>query len=379
MRHIKMGRNGNRRQDSEAQGPDASPWGKDPMNSRERELAVIRHELPDRVPVDAIAVENQCEIAQHLHIDEADVLEALGLDGRIVSASFSGRQREPDNGIPVTEWGTPSVAHYGTNRFYPLSGVGSLAAIEEYPWPNPSDYDFASAGSRAQEVGTRYAVRGPYWYPLFCRVCDLVGMEEAMIMMMLEPLWFDAILEHIFFHTAEFCQRLLATCGDAMPILCLGDDFATQRGMMVSPEQWRRFLKPRYARLFEIGKRAGKYVWFHSCGDITAVLPDLIDIGIDVWETVQLHTLPMSAEQLKREYGKHITFFGAVNTQRLPFVTPEEIRAETTRCIEVLGEGGGYICGPDHHVKPDVPPENAIALFEAAKAFRRHGYTRCSQ
>ncbi len=144
---------------------------------------------------------------------------------------------------------------------------------------------------------------------------------------------------------------------------------------MISPEHWRRFLKPKFAELFDLGKRAGKFVWFHSCGDITEVLPDLIDIGMDVWETVQLHTLPISPEELKRDYGKHITFFGAINTQRLPFATPPEVTEEVKRCIEALGKDGGYICGPDHHIKPDVPPENAVALFAAAGAFRHAGYT----
>ena len=103
-----------------------------------------------------------------------------------------------------------------------------------------------------------------------------------------------------------------------------------------------------------------------SCGNITQVLPDLIDIGMDVWETVQLHTLPMSPKQLKREYGRHITFFGGINTQRLPFATPEEVRSEVLECIKILGRDSGYICGPDHHIKPDVSLENTVALFDAA-------------
>jgi uroporphyrinogen decarboxylase len=127
--------------------------------------------------------------------------------------------------------------------------------------------------------------------------------------------------------------------------------------------------------LFALGKSRGKYVWFHSCGDITAVLPDLIDIGMDVWETVQLHTLPVDARTLKREYGRHLTFFGAISTQRLPFATPDAVRSEVVRCIDALGEGGGYICGPDHHIKPDVPPANTIALFEAVRSYRRPGWT----
>jgi uroporphyrinogen decarboxylase len=119
-----------------------------------------------------------------------------------------------------------------------------------------------------------------------------------------------------------------------------------------------------------MAKSRGKHVWFHSCGDITSVLPDLIDIGMDVWETVQLHALPMSAEQLKRNYGKDITFFGGINTQRLPFVTPEQVRAEVIAAIDVLGKGGGYICGPDHHVKPDVSAANTVALFNTAVSYR---------
>ncbi len=117
-------------------------------------------------------------------------------------------------------------------------------------------------------------------------------------------------------------------------------------------------------------------MWFHSCGDVTAILPDLVDIGVDVWETVQLHALPISAVHLKREYGRHIAFFGGVNTQRLPWASPADVAGEVQRCIETLGEGGGYICGPDHHVKPDVSAAATLALFDTATGFRRPGYTR---
>jgi uroporphyrinogen decarboxylase len=146
--------------------------------------------------------------------------------------------------------------------------------------------------------------------------------------------------------------------------------------MMFSPELWRRFFKPRYARLFEAAKSAGKYVWFHSCGDITAILPDLLDIGMDIWETVQLHTLPIPPERLKGDFGRRLTFFGGVNTQRLPFMTPTEVTAEVERCVRLLGKGGGYIRGPDHHVKPDVSPDNTVALFRAAREFREPEYTQ---
>ncbi len=370
------------------------------MNARDRQLAAIRHEVPDRIPVDAIAVETQAEIGDWLGIKHDEVLDRLGIDGRVILAPYVGTPDRPvdglaefparaecvylapyfdhDPGAPpaMTEWGTPWVPHYGTHRYFPFSETSSIAQVEAHPWPGPDDYDYAWAARMARQFAPHYAIRGPYWKPLLCQVFDLFGTEETMAIMLTNARLFEAVLQHVFVFTAEYVRRLVEALGDDLHILCLGDDFATQRGMMISPQLWHRFLKPRYAQLFDIGKRAGKFVWFHACGDITAILPDLIDIGMDVWETVQLHTLPISPQRLKREYGHHLTFFGAINTQRLPFMTPEQVRAEVNQCIEALGEGGGYICGPDHHIKPDVPHANAVALFDAARAFRRAGYTR---
>jgi len=348
------------------------------MTPRERELAAIRHELPDRIPVDRICIEPIDAIAAHLGVGPEAVEAELGIDGRVVCPCFTGETAAPPAGEPLDGWGSPAQQDYGTSHAYPLARAATVGEVERHPWPDPARYDYAGAARAAGGLGATYAVRGPYWQPLFCRACSLFGQEEAMTKMLLAPAVFEAALEKTLEHTGALCERLLAACGDAMPILCLGDDFATQRGLMISPEHWRRLLKPRLAQLFAIGKRMGKVVWFHSCGDITAVLPDLIDIGMDVWETVQLHALPLAPDALKREFGRHVTFCGGVNTQRLPFATPEEVRAEAVRCIERLGEGGGYICGPDHHIKPDVPPANAVALFEAATAFRRAGYTRGS-
>jgi uroporphyrinogen decarboxylase len=370
------------------------------MNSRDRQLATLRHEIPDRISVDAIAIETQFEIADSLGIEPETVLDRLGTDGRVILAPYVGSPDHPIDGAaeftaraecvylvpfldhkpgPVpefTEWGTPNVPHYATHRYFPLTADHSVADIEAYPWPNADHYDYAWAARMAHRFAPHYAIRGPYWKPILNQVMDLFGAEETLIVMMLNPLLFEAALEHVFDFTCNYVHRLLNALGDDLHILYLADDFATQRGMMLDPKLWRRFLKPRYARLFEIGKRVGKFVWFHSCGDITAVLPDLIDIGIDVWETVQLHTLPVAPEKLKQEYGKHITFFGAVSTQRLPFMTPHEVQTEVIRCIEALGKNGGYICGPDHHIKPDVPHANAVALFDTATAFRRAGYTQ---
>ena len=337
------------------------------MTPRDRQLASIRRQRTDRISLDCICIEIVPQIAEYLGIEQGEVLDALGIDGRIIAAGYSGEPGRGPEGQPLNDWATLGPADYGTAHWSPLADAETVAEVDAHPWPDPGAYDYAAVAGLAAEWGERYALRGPYWLPLFCRVCELMGMERAMVQLAAAPVVFEAALEAVFVRVEEYCRRLLDACGDALPILCLGDDFATQRGLMISPDDWRRTLKPRFARLFEVGKSRGKLVWFHSCGDVTPILRDLIEIGVDVWETVQLQTLPMSAQELKREFGRDLTFFGGVSTQRLPFITPGEVREEVRRCIATLGEGGGYVCGPDHHIKPDVPVENAVALFEEAR------------
>ncbi len=281
------------------------------------------------------------------------------------------------NGRALTPWGAEDPDDYGTSHFYPLAAATTAEEVERYAWPDANLFDFDELRQSLQDWSGEYALRGPYWIsaPLFATTCNLMGIEEALVKMLSEPAVFEACVEQVFHFSSTYLERFIAAVGPKLDILYLADDFASQRGLMMAPRLWRGLLKPRYAQLFAIGQRLGLPIWFHSCGDITAVLPDLIEIGMDVWETVQLHTLPMPAEKLKKEYGRHITFFGGVNTQALPFQSPREVAEEVRRCIDVLGQGGGYICGPDHHIKPDVPAANAVALFEAAGSYRKDGVT----
>jgi len=130
------------------------------------------------------------------------------------------------------------------------------------------------------------------------------------------------------------------------------------------------YLKPTYRKYFELAKKYDLKVWFHSCGQFRPVMGDLIDIGMDVWETAQVHLKGNEPEVLKREYGDHITFFGAISTQTvLPFGTTEDVRKQVRERIQVLGKNGGYICGPDHGIMPDVPLENVLAMYDEAKKY----------
>jgi uroporphyrinogen decarboxylase len=341
------------------------------MTPKERQLAAIRREPIDRTPVDAIWIYNQKAIADYLKIDQKQVLEYLGLDGRPILLEYENEFSERSDEAGTIFWSTTlfegDSSQYGTHRKYPLVNASSIKDIEAYQWPDINKFQYEKARKLAERYGDTYALRGPFWMPIFCKACDLFGMEAAMVKMMTEPDVFEASVRIITDIAVDVYRKYFDLCGDNVEIFHVGDDFATQRGLMISPAKWREFIKPQWSRLIEFGKSLNKIIWFHSCGDITEVLPDLIDMGIDVWETVQLHTLPISPSKLKSEYGRHLTFFGGINTQTLPFSTPEAIEAEVKQCVEVLGKNGGYICGPDHSINADVPPENAIALFKAAR------------
>jgi uroporphyrinogen decarboxylase len=356
------------------------------MKARERELAAIRHLVPDRIPVDVIQIDNQPAMAAYLGVQRPtvtqhmgfynEVYKRLGIDGRHVCAPYTGDTGQAPSGEPLHEWGYVRKADCGTAHWYPLADAETVADVDKHPWPSVDRFDFEAAGRLARDWGREYAVRGPHWWPLLCRVFHLTGMEEGMVKMVANPTAFEATLNKVEEITAEYSRRLMDACGEAMPILCVGDDFATQTGMLIAEADWRRYLKPRYARLFALGKQAGKYIWFHSCGNITNVLPDLIDIGMDVWETVQLHTLPLTPKQLKTEYGRHITFFGGVNSQRFPFMGDEELQNEVRRTIDDLAEGGGYIGLFDHSINDDCDPAKVVLMFDTARAYRRSDYTQ---
>ena len=331
------------------------------MTHKERQLAAIRRKDVDRISRDVIAIENGAKIFGRPDYDYQELLRLMDTDGRVVfTPGYLGETRSGRD-----EWGAPSINDYGTSHAYPLSFVQEAADLKKYTPPSPDDYDFTSSATLAKRYSAEYAVRGPYWKSLFCVQNGLFGMEDNLANMLLEPGIFEASLNMVFEHTYRYCENYLNAVGDDLDILYLGDDFASQRGLLFDPALWRKYFRDKYRALFELGRKRGKLIWFHSCGDITSVLPDLIDIGVDVWETVQLHTLPISPETLKREYGKDLSFFGGVSTQSLPFKTPEEVRTEAAYCVQALGPTG-YILGPDHHIKPDVSAENTLALFHYA-------------
>lgn len=202
----------------------------------------------------------------------------------------------------------------------------------------------------------------------FERAWSLRGMENALMDMVLEPEFAQEMYDRILEHHLTLLDTVLDRKFDAV---YFGDDWGQQKGLIMGPEYWRRFIKPGVKRIFETVKSKGKYVVLHSCGDLREILPDLIEMGVDVYNTVQPEIYDLRA--LKAEYGRDLCFYGGISTQQfLPYATVPEVTEKTLEILRIM-DGGGYILSPTHAVTPDIPIENVQALIQANNIY--HGIT----
>ena len=200
----------------------------------------------------------------------------------------------------------------------------------------------------------------------FERAWSLVGMEDLLVDMMLEEEKTVALFEKILNHHLELLDVVLDYDIDG---IFFADDWGQQNGLIMGPDMWRKYIKPSMRILFDKVKSRGKVVMLHSCGDLREILGDLIDIGLDVYNTVQPEIYDLS--YLKNEYGRDLTFYGGISTQQfLPTATPDESAEMAKRMIELMGKNGGYILSPTHAVTADIPVENISAIVQAARDFR---------
>jgi uroporphyrinogen decarboxylase len=372
-------------------------------SSRERVLKAIGHIQPETVPVRLLGLPNGSEWYKRFHVDDYfSLCDAIGTDFVEVNPIYYGALGQEG----LSYWGTRydcgyyDGGGYSTGREdYPFANATSAADIDRFRWPTADDFDYQApaqllrpVSDKARMIKVMYTIdqkslprsetlrgRAPTdgsrgfteWIPILNSLFNLFGFENTLLRLAAEPDIVEAAIAHVEAFSLDFCRRMLEATRDAADIVWYGDDFSSQKGMLFSPETWRRLFKPAYKKHFELFKSYGLKVWFHSCGTFRPVLRDLIDIGLDVWETVQAHLPGNEPEVLKREYGKDITFYGAINTQKtLPLGTPQEVRREVRERIRVLGRGGGYICGGDHAILPDVPIDNVLAMIDEAKGFK---------
>ncbi len=327
--------------------------------ARERMLTTLRHQQPDVCP---------------WQID-------LTLDAHAATAAYLGDtdfERKIGNHLALHEVGyfVEVRPEYYRDPFGIVwnrsidKDIGNVAEItlmqpslDGYSFPTPDWADNAAGLARlVAEHPDELRVSG-IGFSMFERAWTLRGMENLLEDMLLHPAFVDDLLDRILEYNLAVLDQLLTYDIDCVRF---GDDWGQQTGLIMGPRLWRRFIKPRVAAMYARVKAADKFVMQHSCGAVQELFPELIDMGLDIFNTFQPEV--MDVAYCKREYGRHLTFYGGISTQQvLPRVSPEEVGRVVREMIAAIGADGGYLVAPTHSIPRDVPPENIVAFIDTVQ------------
>jgi uroporphyrinogen decarboxylase len=359
------------------------------MNNRQRFLTTIQGKEPDRPPVFATLTPQMARrLSDHLgvpyeepldsllstRISHMELLLKLGNDavGVAACAPFDRPTEKLGNGISRNEWGMVFKEKGLYNEFFqfPLTGARFPADIEGYSFPDPNAPGrFAEAEKTIRQYKSHYAIIGDLETTVYETAWYLTGLEKLLMDLILESPYVDPLLDRILAINLETGLQLIRKGVD---MIWAGDDFGSQDGMMIDPATWRKYFKPRMKYLFEAFRKenpAIKIAW-HTCGSVVPIIPELIDIGLDILNPIQPEARGMDPFFLKNEYGRDLIFFGGISVQELlPYGHSGKIRDEVRRLIDVLGKDGGYIIAPAHNIQDDTPVENVIAFYEAVQNY----------
>ncbi len=376
------------------------------MNTKELLLRAIRLQEVPRVPLMYRALPEVSErLLRHfalgsLEQDWQALTERLGADnysdGETLGAFTSyvpryvGPERDCIQDVDhFFVWGIDPVRRFSGGlielEFHhspPLAGQDGLSDLRAYPFPRLEWFDFEqcrvvidapSQDVREQrlvpvsciERSARLFHNACMLNSIFMTSIFLRGAEQMLMDLVAAPQYAEVLIGRIGEFCLEFCRKTLGRLGPRIDLYGIWDDFASQEGLMISPETWRRFYKPWHRRIIAEAKRYGLLVCYHICGNCTAVIPDLIDMGVDLLDPVQVSARQMDLEILQREFGRDICLHGGLDSQALlTRGSPEQIRQEVRRAQRLYEGRGGLILGPSHYLTTDTPLENILAVYE---------------
>ncbi|MEW6071830.1 MAG: uroporphyrinogen decarboxylase family protein [Planctomycetota bacterium] len=383
------------------------------LTPRERLLTALRHEEPDRVPIDLggnqtgihriayaellahLGLVEEIEImdpVQQLARPSEAVLERLRVDTRYVAA---GPAADWKGGIVTTSrggrlwhdltdefgvtWSMPDDRPYYMDiSRHPLAGA-DLDAVREHPFPRGDDPGrFAGLRERAREIRreTPYAVVSGISGVVYETCWYLRGLEQWFCDMIERPEVCAALLDRTLAFWLDWFRVFLDEAADVVDVIMIGDDLAGQAGPLFRPEFYRRVVQPRHRALVQyIRSRTSARIWYHTCGACAGLVPDLLANGIDILNPVQIGAAGMDPALLKRRFGRELSFWGgAIDSQHaLPFATPAEVREVVRRNLAIWKPGGGYVFNNVHNIQAGVPAANVLALYDAAQEFGAYG------
>lgn len=346
------------------------------MTPRERWLATLNGHRPDRAPCDYWGTG---EITRRLQRDlncptERALWERLGVDKCIYLGPVHPASRESgwhlQSLFSIWHVETKAIAYgdsigeYEEDAHHPLAAAETIAEIEAFDWPDAADFNVEELRKSCREW-TGFPILGATSEPFYL-YCRLRGMEQALEDLILRPAIVEAILDRIFRFDYALIRRVLREAGDLVDLIYVAEDLGTQESLLMSPKAFRRFLKPHMAQLIEMIHSFGARVFHHDDGAIRALIPDLIEIGIDILNPIQWRCRGMDRAALARDFGGRLVFHGGIdNQQTLPFGTPGDVRRQVRENIEMFSSGRGYVVAPCHNLQSNTPTENVVALYEA--------------
>jgi uroporphyrinogen decarboxylase len=385
------------------------------INHRARVLTALDHKKPDRTPVDFLATpEVWNKLLTHLNPDFSDVvktdffdrsweavLQALKIDCRVISYDqfctppghvlrsdarvdwWDSLSRSTPNrmwrqvnqdGESFDIWGrhfrtaeNPTGAYEELANF-PLSKASGVDELKEFPWPEPDWWDFSPLPQLIKDFNskTEYHLRFRIG-SVFEVAWQLRGMQEFLMDLVLNPQIPQYIMDRLTDVYVENTRRVLEQAGDQLDMVYFYDDVATQESLMISREMWEEFIRPRHQRIIDTAKTYGIPVIYHCDGAVYPLIPDLIEMGINVLNPIQSDAAGMDLQRLKDEFGDRLSFHGGVDIiDTLPNGTVEEVQQEVKDLIDILGENGGYIMASSHHIQSNTPIENVLAMYDVS-------------
>lgn len=382
------------------------------MESRQRVMMALNHQEPDRVPIDlgativsSITKAAYIELKRYLNmpLEEITLLdyvqqlpyldEALQRrfcsDFRLVqlpAATAPGLNifEEGDYYAFIDRWGAKlHMPKEGGLYFdwvdFPIQEP-TLEALDAYRWPRPDPQEhLLKLRQQAEQLyrQTDYALVGSAVIGggIFEQPARVMGLPNFLMALVSEPVFADRLMDQITDIYIESCNNYLDEIGRLIQVFTYWDDIAGQNGWIIRPELYRKRIKPRQKRLVDaIKKKTGAKIFYHSCGATFDLIPDLIEIGFDILNPVQVSARGMDTRKLKTEFGKDITFWGGgVDTQAvLPFGKPQEVADEVKRRIDDLAPGGGFVFAAVHNIQAFVPPENIVTAFDTALEYGKY-------
>lgn len=339
------------------------------MTPKERWLAVLSGNKPDRIPMDYWATpETTAMLMKHFGCStELDMCRKLHVDMIIkVNPEYVGPPVPQGYDIFGCQY---KEVDYGTGIyeeciFHPLASYNSIKEVEcHYHWPDPNWWDYSSVRSQIAKKED-YPILAGHYEP-FLIYKDLRGQQKAFMDLVENPELVHFCMDKLFDLGFTEIQRLYEQIPGKVMLSYVAEDMGGQEDLMMSPAHIRQFLLPKIQQVIDYIHSQGAYVFHHNDGSIRRILPDMIAAGIDILNPIQWRSKNMDRKELKKDFGNNVVLHGAMDNQHtLPFGSQADVRAEVLENFKILGNSGGYILAPCHNIQPITPIENILTMYE---------------